>query len=76
MDELPSESLEVVRQFAEYLRYQAELARLVVAAEASVPYLYPNVATPVSNMRALSSVLDEGYDGDSVLDIEALHNGD
>ena len=77
LDELPPESLEVVRQFAEFLRRQAQQGQPVVTvAEAGAPYLYPNVATPVAIMQALSGVLAEGYDGDAVADTEALYDGD
>jgi hypothetical protein len=76
LDELPPESLEMVRQFAEFLRRQAQQRQPVVTvAEPGAPYLYPSVATPVAVMQALSGVLVEGYDGDAVADTEALYDG-
>jgi hypothetical protein len=77
LDDLSPESLEVVRQFAEFLRRQAQQGQPVVTvAETGAPYLYPSVATPAAVMQALSGVLVDGYDGDAVADTEALYDGD
>lgn len=38
------------------------------------PYLYPTVVTPVSNLRALSELLEHGYAGDALADTEALYD--
>ena len=76
LDDLSPESLKVVRHFAEFLRHRADQGQPAVAAEPGVPYLYPSVGTPISNMQALARLLTEGYDGDSVLDTEALYDGD
>lgn len=78
LDTLPPESLTVVRQFVEFLRQQAQQGQPVVTAVAEVhpPYLYPTVATPISNLQSLGHGLNVGYEGDALADTEALYDED
>ncbi len=81
LDELPPESLAVVRQFVEFLHQQAQQGHAVVetpamAAEPRPPYRYPTVPLPASSLQAWTKLLDEGYEGDALADTEALYNGD
>ncbi len=79
LDDLPPESLAVVRQFVEFLRQKAQQGQPVTSAavkESHPPYLYPTVSTPIANMQALVGVLEKGYEGDALADTEALYDGD
>ncbi len=81
LDELPPESLTVVRQFVEFLRQQAQQGRAVVetpamAAEPHPPYRYPTVVVPFSTFEELSRIPFEGYEGDALADTEALYDED
>jgi hypothetical protein len=77
LDELPPESLVVVRRFVEFLRQQADQGQFVITTAASrPPYLYPTVSTPASSLQALPQLLDEGYEGDALADTESLYDGD
>ncbi|MEJ5308666.1 MAG: hypothetical protein WHX52_02760 [Anaerolineae bacterium] len=81
LDDLPPESLPVVRQFIEFLRQQAQQGRSVVTTpsttgEPKAPYLYPTITVPASSLEAWGKLLDEGYEGDALADTESLYDKD
>jgi hypothetical protein len=76
LDELPPESLTVVRQFVEFLRQQAQQGHPIGANAEAPQYRYPNAPTPAATLQAWTELLDEGYEGDALADAEALYDGD
>jgi hypothetical protein len=67
LNDLPPESLYTIEQFARFLRYQR--------APVPEPY-YPTVLLPASSLDAWTNLLSEGYEGDALLDSEALYDED
>jgi hypothetical protein len=76
LDELPPESLVVLKQFMEFLHEQARRGQPVVAASGTEaqPYRYPTVDAPASSLKGWSNLLKEGYDGDALADSESLYD--
>lgn len=65
LKDLPFESLTAIEQFVRFVRYQ--------------PYSfsepnYPTVSLPASSLDAWTNLLSEGYEGDALLDTEALYD--
>ena len=77
---MPLESLRMVEQFVRFLDEQARNGQPVVTKEAEPqgqpPYKYPSVPLPVSFLDGWVNLLQEGYDGDALMDTEALYDGD
>jgi hypothetical protein len=76
LDDLPPESLAVLKQFVQFLREQAQRGQPVVVASGAEghPYRYPTVAAPASSLEGWTNILKEGYDGDALADSEALYD--
>lgn len=76
LKELTPQDLIVVERFIRFVREQAERGgpiRVSVPEPSSrPPYKYPTVALPVASLKAWSSLLPEGYEGDALADSEAL----
>jgi hypothetical protein len=65
LKDLSFESLTVIEQFVRFVHYQ--------------PYSfpeprYPTVSLPASSLDAWTNLLAEGYEGDALLDTEALYD--
>jgi hypothetical protein len=77
---MPLDSLRVVEQFVRFLNDQARNGRRVAIQEAEPqkqpPYKYPTVALPATFLDGWVNLLQEGYDGDALMDTEALYDGD
>lgn len=76
LNDLPPESLAVLKQFVEFLREQAQRGQPVVLASGAEthPYRYPTVAAPASSLKGWVNELTEGYDGNALADSEALYD--
>jgi len=76
LDELPPQSLTVVKQFVEFVRQKARQQQtlVTVAEKEAPPYLYPTVAAPASSVEIWAKLLAEGYEGDALADTEALYD--
>jgi len=75
--ELPPESVQLVEQFARFLREQTRLGhKITVTREKGKrqPYLYPTVSVPASTVDNWVGLLSEGYEGDALEDSEALYD--
>ena len=75
--ELPPESVQILEQFARFLREQARLGqRIEVAREKDKrqPYLYPTVAVPAKSLDNLIGIMPP-VGGDALEDSEALYDG-
>lgn len=74
--ELPPESVQMVEQFARFLRQQAKLGRPVGTVKENPPrYLYPTVPVPASAIDNLIGILPP-VGGDALADTEALYDRD
>jgi hypothetical protein len=73
--DLPPESLRVLEEFARFLHEQARQGRVIqpVQEEKTVPYLYPTVGMPASTLDDWLNLVPEGYEGDALMDTEALY---
>jgi hypothetical protein len=77
LNDLPPESMAVVKQFVEFLREQTRRGQPVVTAvkeQSTTPYLYPSVAAPAASLLGWTNLLVEGYGGDALADTEALYD--
>ena len=75
--DLPPASLKVLEQFARFLHEQAYLNRAVQPDHEvkMPPYLYPTVVRPASSLDNWLNLVPEGYEGDALVDTEALYDG-
>jgi hypothetical protein len=65
LEDLPLENLEQVEHFIRFIRGE----------EKSLPKnLYPTIAVPASTLTVWTNLLPEGYEGDALLDTEALYD--
>ena len=73
--ELPPESLTVVEQFVRFLHEQAQSGLPVVTVqETGAFYEYPTIAAPPSSLDGWMNLVMEGYEGDALVDTEALYD--
>jgi len=75
--DLPPESVQVLEQFARFLREQARLGQRIEVAQGKdkrQPYLYPTVSLPASSLDGLIGIMPP-VGGDALEDSESLYNG-
>ena len=73
LQDLPPESLTLVKQFVQFLREQARRGQPVVVREERARYMYPNVPVPASSLDGLVGIMPE-VEGDALADTEALYD--
>lgn len=76
--DLPPESVQLVEQFARFLREQTRKGQRIEVArgkEKRQPYLYPTVTVPASAIDNLIGILPP-VGGDALADTEALYDRD
>lgn len=74
--ELPPESVQMIEQFARFLREQARQGRKTTRRQQKKqqPYLHPTIAMPASSLSKWIGLLPIGYEGDALEDAEALYD--
>ncbi len=75
--DLPPESVQVLEQFARFLREQARLGQRIEVDQGKdkqQPYLYPTVSVPASSLDGLIGIMPP-VGGDALEDSESLYNG-
>lgn len=81
LNDLPADSLVTVRQFVTFLHQQAQQEHAyqddrqpsVNGKAEKPPYQYPTVSVPASKLLELAGTLS-GYEGDALVDTEALYD--
>ena len=77
LTELPPESIQLVEQFARFLREQNRLGRKIMVTRERgkrQPYLYPTVSAPASSLDGLIGIMPP-VGGDALKDSESLYDG-
>jgi hypothetical protein len=74
--DLPPESLQILEQFARFLREQARQGQTIqLSHESKTPScLYPTEALPVSSLDNWLNLVSQGYEGDMLAITEALYD--
>lgn len=71
---LSPENLILVERFVQFLRDQVRKGQPMAVAEQYVPYIYPSVSVSPATLDRWMGLLPEGYEGDALVDTEALYD--
>lgn len=72
LDELPPDSLPMVETFIRFM--QTQQTAVAELHQEQTPWRYPTMRVPAASLDNLLSLLDEGYEGDALVDTEAIYD--